>query len=78
MMNLKLDNYTKKIMKYGIIFSFLVLISSIFVIFYYDIFYPHPYLYSIGILLFQAGTTYLFSFLFCGFAFTKIKQDLGQ
>lgn len=77
-MNLKIDSHTQKLMRYGIIFSFLILLSSILVILYYNTFYPHPYLYSIGVLLFQAGTTYLFSFIFCGFAFIKIKQDLGQ
>ena len=74
---MNLDNSIKKIMHYGIIFSSFVLLVSILTLIYYNFFYLHPLIYNIGILLFQAGTTYFFSFLVGGFAFNKIKDDLN-
>lgn len=73
---MKLDNSVKKVMNYGIIFSSFILLASILTLVYYNFFYLHPLVYNIGILLFQAGTTYFFCFLFGGYAFTKIKEDM--
>ena len=73
---MKLDIATQKVVNYGIIFSSFILLASILTLIYYNFFYLHPLVYNIGILLFQAGTTYFFCFLFGGFAFNKIKEDL--
>ena len=70
---MKLDIATQKVVNYGIIFSSFILFALV----YYNFFYLHPLIYNIGILLFQAGTTYFFCFLFGGFAFNKIKEDLN-
>ena len=72
---MKLDNSVKKVTNYGLIFSSFILLASILTLVYYNFFYLHPLVYNIGILLFQAGTTYFFCFLFGGYAFTKIKED---
>ncbi len=74
---MKLDNSFKKIVHYGIIFSSFILLSSILTLTYYNFFYLHPLIYNIGLLLFQAGTTYFFCFLFGGFAFSKIREELN-
>ncbi len=73
---MKLDNSVKKVMNYGLVFSSFILLASILTLIYCNYFYLHPLIYSIGVLLFQAGTTYFFCFLFGGYAFTKIKEDI--
>ena len=74
---MQIDNSTKKIVHYGIIFSSFILLLSILTLAYYNFFYLHPLIYQIGVLLFQVGTTYFFCFLFGGFAFSKIKEELN-
>ena len=49
-----LDNQIKKLMNKGLLFSFILCIISVLILFTYEYFYEIPNLYYIGISLFNA------------------------
>ncbi len=65
-----------KLMKLGIKFSFLISIISIIILFTYDFIYTSPSTYYIGISLFKSSLFFMVGFVICGFAFSKIKNEL--
>ena len=71
-----LENKTKKIMKYGFISAFIVLILSATILYTYINYYPSPDLYYIGLQVFKIGLIIGISSFVCGFAIDTIKKEL--
>ena len=71
-----IDEKIKKVMKYGIIFCFILTIISCFILVIYDLFYSSPTLYKIGIYIFKNSILFASAFLGFGLVFDKIKKDL--
>ncbi len=71
-----MDNSIKYIVRKGAIFAFNIIYIATTILFVYEAFYPNPFVYDIGILVFRMGVTYMAAFLACGFAFSKIKQEM--
>ncbi len=72
----KLENKTKKIMKYGYISAFIVLIISATILYTYINYYPSPDLYYIGLEIFKIGLIIGISSFVCGFSVDTIKKEL--
>ena len=72
----KFESLTKKIIKYGFIFSFILSITSSIILFTYINFYSTPELYYIGLSLFKTSLTFAVEFIICGFAIDTIKKQL--
>lgn len=72
-----MDTSIISLMKNGIKFSFYInIISNIFLLMY-DFYFCSPSIYYIGISLFKTSLFFIVSFIICGFAFSKIKKELG-
>ena len=71
-----LDNIVKKIMKYGIEFSFIGALASVTLLFSYILFFHSPTLYYIGIYSLKLTITIAIEFIICGFACDTIKKQL--
>ena len=72
-----LDCKTKKIMRIGLIVSFVLCLISSFSLFTYETFYSIPTLFYIGISLFRTSLMFACSFLICGIGFDTIKNEIG-
>ena len=72
-----LDCKTKKIMRIGLIVSFVLCLISSFSLFTYETFYSIPILFYIGISLFKTSLMFACSFLICGIGFDTIKNEIG-
>ncbi len=72
-----LDCKTKKIMRIGLIVSFVLCLISAFSLFTYETFYSIPTLFYIGISLFRTSLMFACSFLICGISFDTIKNEIG-
>ena len=73
---LNIDNSIKSLVKSGSIFSLSILFLATIVLFTYEAFYSSPLLYTVGILVFRTGITYLSTFFAFGFAFNEIKNQI--
>ena len=71
-----LDKNIKKIMKYGLLFCFMLAIISCIVLVIYKLFYDSPTLYKLGIYIFRNSILFSSMFFACGIAFDKIKKEL--
>ena len=71
-----MDDKIKKIMKYGTLFSFILSIISCLVLIIYNLNYPSPLLYKIGIYIFKNSVLLISSFIGIGILFDKIKKEL--
>ena len=72
-----LDCKTKKIMRIGLICSFILCLISAFSLFTYETFYSIPTLFYIGISLFRTSLMFACSFFICGIGFDTIKNEIG-
>ena len=72
---LDLNIKIKKIMKYGFIFSLLIVIISSLILFTYNLFYGSPILYYIGLSFFKLGIIYFVAFLCFGFSFNNLLNE---
>lgn len=73
---LNIDKSIKSLVKNGSIFSFYILFIATILLFTYETFYSSPILYTVGILIFKTGITYLCTFFAFGFAFNEIKNQI--
>ena len=71
-----LDDKTKKIMHVGFIFSSLMCMFSILILFIYNTFYNLPDLYYIGISLFKTSLMFACTFFICALGFDTIKKEM--
>lgn len=62
-----------KIMKYGLIFSFLICLLSVFILLLY-IFIGMNFLYYLGLVLMKSAFTFAVEFIICGFIVDFIKN----
>ena len=68
-----LDKDTYKIMKYGFLFSSLVALTAVVVLFSY-IFFGVSFLYHLGILLIESSFTFAVEFIICGIVVDFIRK----
>lgn len=71
-----LDDKTKKIMHIGFIFSSLMCMFSILILFTYNNFYNLPDLFYIGISLFKTSTMFASTCFMCALGFDTIKNEM--
>ncbi len=71
-----LDKITFKIMKHGLTFCFIICILSGIILLTYDFAFPSPFMYYIGIRLFQLSLIFGIEFIICGFVVDGIKKQL--
>ena len=75
--NLKaFDKVTFKILKYGLNFCFVLCLLSVLVLLFYNIAFPSPFMYYIGIFLFKLSLVFGIEFIVCGFVADSIKKEL--
>lgn len=73
--NIKIENSnTQKLVKKGILFSFLLTIISTFILLIYHLFYANPITFYIGISLFKSSLFFLCFFIIFGIAFDTINK----
>ena len=72
-----LDTKIKKILRRGIIFSFIISIFSTFLLFTYQYFYEIPNLYYAGLSLFKSSLMFGCSFVMCAIGFDTIKKEMA-
>lgn len=72
-----LDKKTKKIMHIGFIFSFILSIIAILSLCTYDIFYPIPDLFYVGISLFRTSLMFACTFFICAIGFDTMKKEIN-
>ena len=70
-----IDSSIKVLMKKGSYFCLFILWISSVLLATYELFYNSPDLYYIGLSVFKLGIIFYVTFLCCGFAFNKIKED---
>ena len=71
-----LDKLTKKIMKHGLKFCFILGLISLIILITYNLSYTIPTLFNIGFILFKLSLIFGVEFIICGFAVDKIKRQL--
>jgi hypothetical protein len=71
-----LDRLTFKIMKYGLIFCFIICILSVLILFTYNFSLSSPFMFLIGINLFKISLIFGIEFIVCGFIVDGIKKQL--
>ena len=69
-----MEEKTKKILKYGIIFSVFVCAISMFILLTYQ-YNTNPDLYYIGLSVFQLGLYFIVEFIICAIAVDTIKKQ---
>lgn len=72
----QLEKIAFKIMKYGLIFCFIICILSVLILFTYDFAFPSPFMYYIGINLLKLSLIFGIEFIICGFIVDGIKKQL--
>ena len=70
----KLDNLTKKIMKKGLIFCYILCLIGLIILFTYN-FYTEPVLFLAGSTIFKLSLNFAVEFVICGFVVDKIKNE---
>lgn len=73
---LNIDKSIMHLVKHGSLFSLNILFIATVILFVYECFYSSPTLFSVGILVFKIGITYLSMFIACGFVFNEIKKEM--
>jgi len=71
-----LDVKTLKILKSGLIFSFIICLLSIFLLLSYIFFFTFPTLYYIGLLMFQLSLSFAIEFMICAVVVDSIKKNI--
>ena len=71
-----LDKLTFKIMKYGLKFCFFICILSILILITYNLNIFSPFMYYIGINLFELSMIFGIEFVICGIVVDSIKKQL--
>lgn len=70
-----MEQSVKKIMKNGLMFSFIVIVISTIILLTYN-FLGYLYLYYIGLGLFQAALFWAIEFIICAVAIDTIKKQI--
>ena len=70
-----IDTKIIKIVKIGVKISFILCLISSFVLITYNL-NSNPLTFYIGISLFESSLFYIITFIICGYAFNKIKNDI--
>lgn len=71
-----IDNKIFKIMNKGFLFSFILSIIAICLLFTYETIYSLPKLFYIGISLFKTALMFAVMFMICGIGFDTIKKQI--
>ena len=71
-----LDVKTLKILKNGLIFSFMICLLSIFLLLAYIFFFTFPTLYYVGLLMFQLSLSFAIEFIICAIVVDSIKKNI--
>ncbi len=71
-----LDVKTLKILKSGLIFSFIICLLSIFLLLSYIFFFAFPTIYYIGLLMFQLSLSFAIEFIICAIVVDSIKKNI--
>ena len=71
-----LDVKTLKILKSGLIFSFIICLLSIFLLLSYIFFFAFPTIYYIGLLMFQLSLSFAIEFIICAIVVDFIKKNI--
>ena len=71
-----LEQQTKKIIKNGVKFCFILCIISLIILLTYDFFVSNPHLFDIGITLFKMSSLFSIEFLICGIVVDSLKKNL--
>lgn len=69
-----LEDITYRIMKKGIDFSFIISLISGIILLIYELFFPSPAIYYIGLSLFKLSIYFIIEFIVCGFVVDNIKK----
>ncbi len=70
-----LEQQTKKIIKNGVKFCFILCIISLIILLTYDFFIDNPHLFDIGIALFKMSSLFSIEFLICGIVVDSLKKN---
>ena len=70
----KLDKETLKILKNGWIFCAVLCAVSLLFLVTYLLFFASPFLYKVGISIFQLSLIFFIEFLVCGYVVDSIKK----
>lgn len=71
-----LENQTKKIIKNGVLFCFVLCLLSLAILLIYDFYLENPYLYDIGLVLFKMSLLFASEFFICGIVVDSLKKNL--
>ena len=71
-----LEQQTKKIIKAGVKFCFILCIISLIILLTYDFAIDSPQLFDIGIALFKMSSIFSIEFLICGIVVDSLKKNL--
>lgn len=71
-----LEQQTKKIIKTGVKFCFILCIISLIILLTYDFAIDSPQLFDIGIALFKMSSIFSIEFLICGIVVDSLKKNL--
>lgn len=71
-----IDKKIYKIMNKGFLFSFILSIIALFLLFTYETIYSLPDLFYIGISLFRTALMFAVMFVICGIGFDTIKKQI--
>ena len=71
-----LEQQTKKIIKAGVKFCFILCIISLIILLTYDFAIDSPQLFDIGIALFKMSSLFSIEFLICGIVVDSLKKGL--
>ena len=71
----KFDNRVKKIMKQGMLISFIICILATISLLTYETIYPLPMLFTVGFSIFRTGLMFIVAFLICGIGFDTITKQ---
>ncbi len=71
-----LEKQTKRIIKVGVQFCFILCIISLAILLTYDFAFSSPSLYDIGITLFNMSAMFAVEFLICGIVVDSLKKRL--
>lgn len=72
-----IDKKALKIMKYGLIFCFVLCILSVLMLFTYEAFNFSPLLYYIGLSMFRLSTIFGIEFIVCALVMDYLKKSIA-
>lgn len=70
------DLIVQKIMKFGLMFCLFICLFALSILLTYELIFPAPFLYHLGLTIFKLSTVFAIEFIICGYSADFIKKQI--